>query len=398
MTRSSDSTVPIPPAAPRARVSPALLVLALGPAVALGLGRFGYGLLLPEMRTDLGWSYAQAGFVNTANAIGYLIGAFLAAPLLARWDNRRVFLAAMAAVVLSLFATAGVTDFTLLGLVRVITGIAGAVVFVGGGALLAGTGAEVAARRGFHLAAYYSGVGFGLLLAGLVLPVLMARPGSGDWPLGWLVLGGLALPLLLAVWHRTRPAGDAAAPAPPGTAGAEGRIGWMLLGYLFYGTGSIGYMTFITAQLGAEGQGWSATTIFWAIFALGAACAPFLWERTLERRSSARAFLVITGANALAAALPLVPLGAAALLASAFVFGLSFFTIVAVTTLHVARATRPDRRAQAIGLFSVVFGLGQAAGPILVGAVSDRAGTLDAGLLLGAALIALGAALGARQR
>jgi Uncharacterised MFS-type transporter YbfB len=55
--------------------------LALGPAVALGLARFAYGLLLPAMRSDLDWSYGLAGTMTTANALGYLLGALVAAPL-----------------------------------------------------------------------------------------------------------------------------------------------------------------------------------------------------------------------------------------------------------------------------------------------------------------------------
>jgi fucose permease len=34
-----------------------------------------YALVLPDMRESLGWSYSTAGFVNTINAAGYLIGA-----------------------------------------------------------------------------------------------------------------------------------------------------------------------------------------------------------------------------------------------------------------------------------------------------------------------------------
>lgn len=45
------------------------LGLTLVPFVALGLARFAYGLLLPPMRADLGWSYGAAGGVTTANAI-----------------------------------------------------------------------------------------------------------------------------------------------------------------------------------------------------------------------------------------------------------------------------------------------------------------------------------------
>ena len=51
------------------------LAVAFGAAVALGITRFSSGLLLPAMRDDLGWSYTLAGTMNTANALGYFIGA-----------------------------------------------------------------------------------------------------------------------------------------------------------------------------------------------------------------------------------------------------------------------------------------------------------------------------------
>ena len=57
--------------------------LSFGSAIALGLTRFSYALLLPAMKADLGWSFAQAGAMNTANALGYLLGA-LAFPFVSR--------------------------------------------------------------------------------------------------------------------------------------------------------------------------------------------------------------------------------------------------------------------------------------------------------------------------
>jgi Uncharacterised MFS-type transporter YbfB len=53
--------------------------LAMGTAVALGLGRFAYGLLVPSMRAELGWTLAQAGAQTTANGLGYLAGALVTA-------------------------------------------------------------------------------------------------------------------------------------------------------------------------------------------------------------------------------------------------------------------------------------------------------------------------------
>lgn len=58
------------------------LCLALGPAVGIGFGRFAYALVLPAMKTDLGWNFAQAGAMGTANALGYLVGALATGTLL----------------------------------------------------------------------------------------------------------------------------------------------------------------------------------------------------------------------------------------------------------------------------------------------------------------------------
>jgi MFS family permease len=60
------------------------LLLALGPAAALGLGRFAYALVLPLMQAAWGLSYAEGGLLGSANTLGYLLGALLSHPLLGR--------------------------------------------------------------------------------------------------------------------------------------------------------------------------------------------------------------------------------------------------------------------------------------------------------------------------
>ena len=61
-----------------------VVALACAPAIGLGIGRFAYALLLPDMKADLALSYAQAGWLNTTNAIGYLGGALVAASVIGR--------------------------------------------------------------------------------------------------------------------------------------------------------------------------------------------------------------------------------------------------------------------------------------------------------------------------
>ena len=69
----------------RAHPARLILILSLAPTIGLGIGRFAYSLVLPDMRDALGWSYSAAGFMNTINAAGYLAGALIASKLINRF-------------------------------------------------------------------------------------------------------------------------------------------------------------------------------------------------------------------------------------------------------------------------------------------------------------------------
>ena len=62
----------------------ACAAIGLAAAIPLGFGRFSYALVLPAMQSDLGLTYAEAGALNSANALGHLLGAILAIGLLVR--------------------------------------------------------------------------------------------------------------------------------------------------------------------------------------------------------------------------------------------------------------------------------------------------------------------------
>src|SRR5437588_9984027 len=79
------------PDRPQSYLHPArlILILSLAPTIGLGIGRFAYALVLPDMRDSLGWSYSAAGFLNTINAVGYLMGALLASRAIQRFGLAR---------------------------------------------------------------------------------------------------------------------------------------------------------------------------------------------------------------------------------------------------------------------------------------------------------------------
>src|SRR5262249_39432284 len=93
-------------------------VLALAPAIGVGIARFAYSLLLPDMRASLGWTYAAAGFMNTVNAAGYLVGAIIAAVMMRRVGQYGAVIHGSLACVLGLAPSSLTHRFFLLSFAR----------------------------------------------------------------------------------------------------------------------------------------------------------------------------------------------------------------------------------------------------------------------------------------
>ena len=187
-----------------------VLGLSLGPAVSNGFARFAYGLVLPAMRDDLGWSYTAAGWINTANAIGYLLGALMALALISRLGPSFLFIAGMALTALALIMSGLTRDFQVLSFWRIIAGIGGAPVFIAGGVMASALFRDDKAKNALAIAVYFGGGGIGMIICGAALPYMVAWYGIGVWPLTWLLVGILSyLCFLPGYWSA------AASPAPP---------------------------------------------------------------------------------------------------------------------------------------------------------------------------------------
>ena len=396
MTNSSAAGESVP-----ARGSQALLWivvgLALGPAAALGFGRFAYALLLPSMRADLGWTYAEAGALNAANALGYLGGAMIAATVARKLRIKRTFILGLGATAAALLLSAAVRGFPALLTLRLVAGATGAIVFVAGGGLAAMAGLMDARHAALLLAIYFAGPGIGIFLSGTVVWIGTGGA-SADWPGGWLALGAATLLATLAAVPAL-----ARAPSCDAQGRTDLRVGWrplasLFISYALFGSGYIAYMTFIVAFLRSGGATEAQITVFWTILGAAAVAAAFVWGRILARLPAGRGIFVVLLVLGVGAILPLVFSGTAAAFLSAALFGGSFLAVVTAIT-HVARqATPPASWTQVIGALTVAFALGQCLGPILAGALSDSASGLRAGMWLSVALLACAALVALRQR
>src|SRR5882724_11007396 len=192
------------PDRPQSYVHPArlILILSLAPTVGLGIGRFAYSLVLPDMRDALGWSYSAAGFMNTINAAGYLAGALVASKLIKRFGLSAAVRWGTLACVASLALCAMSGNFVILSFARLLGGVGAAIAFVASGALAAMIAQSLPERANFLLSLFYAGPGLGILSSGLIAPFVLQAFGPGSWWIVWwamtLLAVAMTIPLLLA--------------------------------------------------------------------------------------------------------------------------------------------------------------------------------------------------------
>jgi predicted MFS family arabinose efflux permease len=389
---AADSARRMATRAPVAALTPLWVVigLAMGPAVALGLARFAYALLLPAMRADLGWSFADAGAMNTANAAGYLLGALVAAPLGKRVGDKRVFVVSLLLTSFAVGASGLTASYSVLLALRLAAGFTGALAFVSGAVLTSAAAVGGSKSRApTLLGLYFSGAGVGVMASALAVPPLLEALG---WRGGWLVLGALALGATvfggLVVRH---------APEPSYTSAGSARGGWSprfmarkLLAYGLFGAGYIAYATFIIAYLRSE-EGFSSADItrFWLILGLASVVAAFAWGPILGRLKGGWGTAATLAGVTVGAAVPLIWGGAVGAYLSAILFGGSFLAVLAAVTSFARRAAKPHAWTAAIAALTIAFGLGQCIGPLLSGALADGASGLRAGLWLSVGILAV---------
>ena len=405
------------------------LVLSLAAAVSLGITRFAYGMLLPPMWADLGWTYTVAGAMNTANAVGYLLGALSAPWLMRRFTAPHVLVAGTLLAGGFMAASGFFTGASALMLQRLLAGVASAWVFVAGGVLAARLSTWYPRHSGLLLGIFYGGVGWGIVLSAVAVPAILQshahEPHGWQWAWWWLALvcAGITVALVwpaqffmkkeassllqkvnaaIKIENTVKPVGVAVAPAQPAAAQVAqvplSKLGFALAGYTCFGVGYIGYMTFVIALLRDQGVSVGNITVFYGLLGLAVVASSRLWAGLLDRARGGGALALLNALLGVATVLPALTTAWPLMLLSGALFGGVFLSVVASTTALVRHNLPVAQWPAGISAFTVVFAAGQIVGPSVVGWIADGEGGLTRGLLVSAVALWVGTALAWRQQ
>lgn len=395
-----------------ARFSYAWIVLSLGVAVvfgALGLARFGYTLVLPAMQNGLGISNTEAGALATVNLAGYLVLAAVGGALATRFGPRGVISAGLALSGFGMLMTGFAQGFGMVAFWRGVTGVgSGASNVPVMGLLSAWFGKR---RRGFATGLATSGSSAGLILLGLTVPRLLGHYGETGWRVCWFLFGGIALAIAVAaaILLRNRPSEKGISPFGDETpAGGTDKspehrqgighvytspVAWYLgLIYTAFGFSYIIYITFFFKHLITEG-GYtreSAGVLFMLVGWLSLFCG-VIWGAVSDRVGRRYALSAVFLLQSVSFVLFAVWHEPAGFVLSSVIFGLTAWSIPAIMAAACGDLFGGGTAPAALGFVTIFFGVGQALGPSVAGAIADATGTFNPAFLLAGAVALFGA-------
>jgi predicted MFS family arabinose efflux permease len=375
------------------RASP--IMLALGGlaalAAALGIGRFVYTPILPAMVDALGLSKSQAGLIASANFVGYLAGALIAATPQLPGSRRNWLLGALLVSSATTALMGAVSSLPAFLLLRLVGGAASAFVLVFASALVLDR--LTAAGRGGLAALHFAGVGVGIAVSAALVAALTAV--QADWRALWFCSGALSLLALLVVLALVRPAAHAAVSAA--STGAPTRrpaIAPVVIAYGLFGFGYVITATFLVAIVRATPSVASLEPWVWMLVGIAAAPSVALWAMLARRVGVLHAFALACLAEAVGVAGSVLWSAPAAIVAAAALLGGTFMGITALGLMAARERSAADPR-RVLALMTASFGLGQIVGPLFAGFLYDRLGSFTVAsfaaalALLAAALLAL---------
>jgi MFS family permease len=391
--------------------------------IAMGVGRFAYTPILPLMQLDAHFTESMAGLLASFNYLGYLLGALAAgflpelissgapakylnllrskAPLcgvILRWNRGRAFHLKMYLIIniATTLLMGLVSDYALWSILRLVSGLSSGIVFVLSSSIVL----EVFERhqRRSWSGLFYGGVGLGICLCGVVVPIFERALG---WEWTWIGLGLLsaAIGVIPILWIKE---GGASTPTvteetatEPATERDALRTPLFKRLLLSYGCEGIGYIitgTFLVAMVRGIPHLEAYANLSWTFVGLAAVPSCVVWAIAAKKFGYVKALYGAFAIQIVGVILPVLTHSAIGVLLGALLFGGTFMGIVTLTVSY-GKMLSPRNSRKAIGYLTASFGAGQIVGPIVAGNLTARTGSYNDALIFATAVLLLGLVL-----
>lgn len=356
---------------------------------ALGLARFGYTMILPAMKEGLSLSETQAGDLATGNMIGYMALALTCGIIASRFGPKIVIIIFMLITCASMFLTALASDYFTALAGRILTGMgsAGANVSIMG--IIAAWFASK--KRGMASGIAVSGSSFGLLVTGIIIPVILSNFKSFGWRLSWIILAIITflICVLCSIFLKASPKEKGLLPIGSETGKQNIRnekissLKWSLIYktpgiwyiafvYVLFGFSYIIYATFFSRYLtGEAGFTTEAAGGLWSLVGAFSILSGLLWGKVSDHLGRNYGLAIVYFLQFLSFIIFGLWKADIGYYLSAFFFALTAWSIPAIMAASCGDILGAKLAPAGVGFITLFFGIGQAAGPFVAGRLAS---------------------------
>jgi predicted MFS family arabinose efflux permease len=352
-------------------------------AVAMGIGRFVYTPILPGMMEELHLSPADAGWIASANYLGYLVGALAAAGGWAHGRERLLMLAGLGASTV-LAALMGLTDAMVAFLViRFLAGLASAFVMVFISSIVFSH--INAAGRSDLQAWHFGGVGLGIAMSAAMMAVLVTE--HAGWAAGWLWSAaisacGFVVAALLVDEGPLANGETGPEPALP----KDRSLMKIIIAYGLFGFGYVVTATFLVAIVRQGGGSRVFEAMVWMVAGLAGFPSTWLWQKIAARIGLYATYALACLIEVVGVTASVAIGGRTGPLLGGLLLGGTFIAITALG-LQAARQLAPRAPRRIFAVMTASFGLGQIIGPVTAGFLAQASGDFFLASITAAAML-----------
>jgi len=346
----------------------------------LGLGRFGFGMVLPNLEQSLTISTTLSGAIGTANFLGYFLGIFFVSYLYKRFEASSLIASTLLLQALSMGFMTLTNHYEIVALFYALSGFFSAISNVAVMVYIAHVTPQE--KRGKALGFIITGFGYAIIFSGFYVPWIETWVQTNAWKTSWNSFAFLtllvALVAKLGLRSKDQQQHQEEIPFDIKTTLQEKafwKITWI---YFVFGVTYVVYITyFVYAVIDKYAIDIHQGGNFWAILGFMSLISSPLLGSLADKIGGYKTLIIVYSILSISHMILAFDSPYAILIFSAVLFGFSAWSIPPLITLLTSLHFGKHKTAQVFSMVTIIFAIGQAIAPVLAGYMYDLNGSFN---------------------
>ena len=339
----------------------------------LGLGRFAFGMVLPNMQSSLEISTTQAGFIGTSNFAGYFLGIIFVHSLYSKYSTHKLIFTTIFLQGLSMLLMVLFNNYLLISFFYTLSGFFAAVVNISIMGYLSNVIPKE--KRGKALGIVVSASGLAIILSGQIVPFIESLINHMPWKVSWSIFSLIII--LIAFLSAPGIKRNAKHEMPEVKIKAKEYFiipsFWKIgIVYMVFGITYVVYVTFfVSAVIDKFNISTQFAGSFWTVLGFCSIFSGFIFGSLADKLGPYRALTFVFILQTISNFILTIEVSSFAIWISAITFGISVWSIPSIVTLLTSLHFDVKRTTQVLSLVTLLFATCQAIAPVLAGYIYD---------------------------